>query len=134
MNGSVQVHAEDDAIVVSIPLKVGKRGRRWPKVTVTGGEMPARQVARREHSTILKALGRAYRWKRMLESGEFASIADLANAEKINHAYLRRILRLTLLSPAITEAILDRGASKRLQLDGLLNTLSDVRTEQAEQL
>ncbi len=72
------------------------------------------------HETILKARGRAYRWKCRLESGEFSSINDLAKAEKINHSYVRRILRLALLSPDVTEAILDYGLSKGVQLEQLL--------------
>jgi hypothetical protein len=43
----------------------------------------------------------------MLESGQHASIAELAKAEKINESYLCRILRLTLLAPSITEAIVN---------------------------
>ena len=55
-------------------------------------------------STLVKALARAHRWQ--LESGDYASIAELAVAEKINPSYLARVLRLTLLSPRVVEAIL----------------------------
>jgi hypothetical protein len=82
------------------------------------------------HKTILKALGRAYRWKRMLESGEFASVTDLAKAEKINHSYVRRILRLSLLSPAITGAILDGPLPKERQLEDYLKPFPDEWMEQ----
>ena len=56
---------------------------------------------------MVKALARAFRWKRMLESGEFATIAELAEREGIAPSYLTRVLRLTLLAPDIVEAILD---------------------------
>ena len=56
----------------------------------------------------------------MLESGEFTSISDLAAAEKINHSYVRRLLRLTLLSPEITETILDGKLPRHVQLEDLL--------------
>jgi hypothetical protein len=36
---------------------------------------------RKTDNTLIKALGRAFRWKRMLESGEFATIAELAERE-----------------------------------------------------
>ena len=42
----------------------------------------------------------------MLESNLFATVRDLSKAEKINEAYVCRVLRLTLLSPKITDAIL----------------------------
>ena len=58
-------------------------------------------------SALVKALARAFRWKRMLETGEFATIAELAEREGIAPSYMTRILRLTLLAPEIVEAILD---------------------------
>ena len=58
-------------------------------------------------NTLVKALARAFRWKRMLESGEFATIAELAEREGIAPSYMTRVLRLTLLAPDIVEAILD---------------------------
>ena len=58
-------------------------------------------------STLVKAIARAHRWNRMLESGEVTTIKDIARAEKINPSYISRVLRLTLLAPDIIEAILD---------------------------
>ena len=55
----------------------------------------------------MKALARAHRWKRLLESGRYGSLAELAAAEKIDRSYLGKTLRLTLLAPDIVEAILD---------------------------
>ena len=43
----------------------------------------------------------------MLESGEFATIAELAEREGIASSYMTRVLRLTLLAPDIVEATLD---------------------------
>jgi hypothetical protein len=63
--------------------------------------------SRRADSALVKALARAFRWKRMLESGEFATIADLAEREGIAPSYMTRVMRLTLLAPDIVEAILD---------------------------
>jgi hypothetical protein len=57
--------------------------------------------------TLVKALARAWRWQRMLESSEYGSLGDLADAERINRSYVSRILRLTLLAPEILERILD---------------------------
>jgi hypothetical protein len=56
---------------------------------------------------MVKALARAFRWKRMLKSGEFTTIAELAKREGIASSYMTRVLRLTLLAPDIVEAILD---------------------------
>ena len=62
----------------------------------------------------------------MLEGGEYASSAELAKAEKVNDSYLSRILRLTLIAPDITEAILAGGQPCTLQLDDLIKPLSPI--------
>jgi hypothetical protein len=69
---------------------------------------------------MVKAIARAQRWRRLLESGQFASVTDLAAAEKINHSYLCRVLRLTLLAPDIVEAILDRRQPREMTLTKLM--------------
>lgn len=58
-------------------------------------------------NTLIKALARAFRWKRMLVSGEFATIVELAEDERIAPSYMTRVLRLTLLSPDMVDAIVD---------------------------
>src|ERR1019366_4970295 len=69
---------------------------------------------------IVKAVVRAHRWRNMLESERHATVRDLAKAEAINESYLSRILRLTLLSPSIIEAILEGRQPAALELDDLL--------------
>ena len=59
---------------------------------------------------MVKALGRALRWRELLETGAYDTTEELAADEKINSSYVSRILRLTLLAPAIVEAILDGGS------------------------
>ncbi len=71
-------------------------------------------------TTLVKAVARAFRWRRMLESGRFGTIDDLAAAEKINSSYISRMLRLTLLAPDIVEAILDGRQPEAMTLPGLM--------------
>lgn len=70
----------------------------------------------------MTALARASRCNRMLESGEFAAIAELVEHEGIAPSYMTRVLRLTLLAPDIVEAILDgkqgRGGALGRLLEG----------------
>ena len=56
----------------------------------------------------------------MLESGRYTAVRDLAKAELINESYLGRVLRLTLLSPTITEAILEGRQPATLELADFL--------------
>ena len=70
--------------------------------------VPAGQNAPRQPSaTVIKALARAFRWKQLLDSGEFSTVSELAHKEGISTTYLARILRLTLLAPEIVEGVLD---------------------------
>ena len=55
----------------------------------------------------MKALARAFRYQRMLDAGRYASISEMAAAEKIDRGYLGRVLQLALLAPDIVEAILN---------------------------
>ncbi|WP_425444839.1 hypothetical protein [Tabrizicola aquatica] len=70
-------------------------------------------------STLVKALARAFRWKRMLESGEFATIAELAEREGIAAPYLTRTMRLSHLSPDLVESILEGRQPRHLTLEVL---------------
>jgi hypothetical protein len=74
----------------------------------------------RTDDTLVKALARAFRWKRMLESGEVATIAELADREEIAPSYMTRVLRLTLLAPDIVEAILDGKQGPEMTLARVL--------------
>jgi hypothetical protein len=77
-------------------------------------------VRRRADPTLVKALARAHRWKRLLEGGRYASISELAATEKIDRGYLGRILQLTLLAPDIVDAILDGRQPPELGLPRLM--------------
>ena len=55
------------------------------------------------------------------ETGRYATINELAAAEKINSSYVSRLLRLTLLAPDIVEAILDGRQPDGMTLPGLMD-------------
>jgi hypothetical protein len=90
--------------------------------------------APRVDSALVKAVVRAHRWRQMIESGKYASSAELAKAEKVNDSYLSRILRLTLLAPDIIEAILTGRQPATLQLDELLKPLPAAWSQQRSKL
>ena len=101
-----------DTITVHVPFRLVKRGGRKEIVLPEDA-----QLRRTADDTLVKALARAFRWKRLLETGAFATIGDLADHEKIASSYLTRILRLTLLAPDIVEGIVEgRGGLGLAQL------------------
>ena len=107
------------ALTVTVPISFKKRGGRRLVITPNGGDARTRPHARIDN-TIVKALARAFRWRRLLESGAYGTIEDISASEKINASYVSRVFRLTLLSPAMIEIILDGRHGDILQLRRLL--------------
>jgi hypothetical protein len=106
-------------IVVRIPIYFRRQKGRKQVVTPIDAA-PWTPPPQRVDSTMIKAVVRAHRWRDMLESGRYGTLRELAKAEKINEAYLGRVLRLTLLSPRITDAILSGRQPDDVQLADLL--------------
>ena len=104
-----------DTVTLHVPFRILKRGGRKEMQLPDGATQP-----RKTDRTLVKALARAFRWKRMLESGEFAAVAELAESEGIAPSYMTRVLRLTLLSPDIVEAILDGKQGPEMTLARVL--------------
>jgi hypothetical protein len=106
-------------ITVHVPIKFEIRGGRKAIIspTVLKPEQP------RFDNALIKALARAFRWRAMIESGEYASITELAAVEKINESYACRILRLTLLAPEIVKSILDGTQPSDITVAKLLRPL-----------
>lgn len=120
MSPSAVVSEDGRTLTVRVPLAHRKRGGRKLVVAPDGGAwVPARP---RVDNALVKAIARAHRWRRMLESGEFSTIQEIAASERINASYLGRLLRLTLLAPTTVEAILDGRQLPRLQLDMLMSS------------
>lgn len=104
-----------DTVTLHVPFRVVKRGGR-KEIRLPDGTSSQRKA----DNTLIKALARAFRWKRMLETGGFATIAELAAHEGIAPSYMTRLLRVTLLAPDIVEAILDGRQGAEMTLARLL--------------
>ena len=70
----------------------------------------------RPDETLIRALARAHRWRRMLEQCRYRSAGELADAEGVTRSFVNRLLRLTL-APDIVEAIRDGRQPKGMQLE-----------------
>jgi hypothetical protein len=108
-------------LTVRVPLAV-RQQRGGRKLVLTPGGAKNRGPAAAD-TTLVKALARAFRWRRMMEAGRFATLNELAAAEKINSSYVSRLLRLTLLAPDIVEAILDGRQPSGMTLPRLMEPI-----------
>ena len=125
------VSADGETITVHIPLTFRKRGGRKLVVTPDGAEWAPRP---RVDNAMVKALARAFRWRKMLDEGVHATMEDLARAKGVAPSYVSRMLRLTLLAPEIVEAILDGRQPAEMQLDDLLKGFPLEWERQADRL
>ena len=117
-----------DTITVHVPFRIVKRGGRKEM------QLPAGSAQlRKTDNTVIKALARAFRWKIMLESGDFATIAELAQREGIAPSYMTRVVRLTLLAPEIVEAILDGKQRPEMTLARVLEPFPVEWSRQSDQ-
>ena len=103
------------SVTVVVSMTIRRRGGRKQiigpdGVAVRAGGDAAGVAETRGDPALVKALARAFRWRRMLEEGRYGSIRELAAAESVDRAYVGRVLNLTLLAPAVVEAILDGRA------------------------
>jgi len=124
-----RARAVPDTVTVYVPFRLVKRGGRKEMI------LPVERTAPRQNDdTLVKALARAFRWKRMLENGEFGTISDLARHEGIAAPYLTRVFRLAFLAPEVVEAILDGRQPRDLTLQSLRGQLPDEWSSQIDWL
>ena len=121
--------AGGETIDVHVPMEFKVRGGRKeiilpPDANTTPDVGPQRPL--------VVALARAFRWQKMLDTGQAGSIADLARKYDVDRSYVSRILQLTALAPNIVEAILAGKEPSGLSL-GTLRGGVPVRWEEQRQ-
>jgi hypothetical protein len=98
-----QIEKAPATLTVHVPMTFAIRGGRKAIISEAAPPVPQPRI----DNALLKALARAHRWRRMIENGVYSSITELAEAEKVNQSYACRLLRMTLLAPAVVKDILD---------------------------
>jgi hypothetical protein len=109
------------SMTVFIPLTIRKRNGR-PKI------MPPADMAPETGGVdphILKAIAKAWSWRRKLESGQSATIEDIAQSESVTPAFIRRMLKLSYLAPVVLEKILIARVSPEVSLKRM-STAADL--------
>jgi hypothetical protein len=111
-------------ITVRVPISIRKRGGRKVVLAPDGTQSePDTLLCQQPDNAMVKALARAFRWRKMLEDREYTTIKEMAADERINESYVSRLLRLSLLAPDIVEAILAGRQSPQLTLPWLMRAL-----------
>ena len=107
-----------------VPWTLVKRGLKKQIITPLDAPQEFMEEARRvrqaresaQDSALLRALGLAYHWQRLLDEQRVGSVAEIADAEEINVTQVRRLMRLTLLAPAVVEQLVGTSETALEQL------------------
>lgn len=114
MNQRQSIACDGLTLTVRVPLTSRRRGGRKHVVTPEGATWATAKA--RMDSTMVKAIARGFRWRKLLETRAYGTIEEIATAESINPSYVSRVLRLTLLAPDIVEMVLDGRQPESLSL------------------
>lgn len=131
MRDGATVERDGSDLVVRIPMKLKRRSGRKQIIVPDGfsGDEPSPPP----QDALVDALARAHHWQELIDSGQYASITELAEALKLDRSYVGRILRLTLLAPDIVEAILRGDEPSGLSLAELVGEIPMLWAEQREE-
>jgi hypothetical protein len=97
-----------------VPWTLVKRGFKKQIITPLDAPQEFLEEARGERkaresepdSALIRALGLAFYWQRLLDEQRFTSVAEIAAAEDIDVTQVRRVMRLTLLAPEVVERLI----------------------------
>ena len=94
--------SDGKTLTVHVPMNFRKRGGK--KLVVVPNDAQPRPAQPKPDSPLVKLIVRAFYWKRLFDSGDYATLGDLAAAQNVHKSHLSKVMRLTLLSPDIVEA------------------------------
>lgn len=122
---------EPETLRVHIPLTLRNRGGR-PRI------LPPKEIEvamdRGQDARLLRAIGRAWDWRRRLERGHVNTIADLAREEGISDRYVSRVIRLAWLAPSVLERLVLRREPTVLSIFDLCGVAERPWVEQPEKV
>lgn len=116
VGGDARSYVSGGQRVTLVPLTIKRRQNRKLLIppapdaaTATGGfDVP-----------MIKTLGKAFYWKRLIDEGVYPTTTDLARALKVEPGWAAEMLRMTMLAPDIVEAIFEGRQPRHLNLHTL---------------
>jgi hypothetical protein len=123
----MELSPDGTKLKIHIPMKLRRRGGRKVLVSPSGDRTVLRSLpsipTSQLEDPLVKALIRARRWQKKLESGYVGTIKDLAREEGVDSSFLGRTLRLNALAPDIVESIMMGSVPDTVTLDSLRQTI-----------
>jgi len=110
-------YVSDGQRVTLVPLTIKRRQNR--KLLIPPTPETSAVTAGGLDAPMIKTLGKAFYWKRLLEEGRYPTTTDLARALKLEPGWVAEVLRMTMLAPDIVEAIFEGRQPRHLNLHTL---------------
>lgn len=117
-------------ITVLVPIAIRRRNGRPKIVLPDGGSRASNAPVDQVSGAVIRAIARAWDWRRRVETGEVGTLQDIADAEKITVPFVSRSIRLAYLSPAVLDRIVAERESIALSLHVLATAALDSWPEQ----
>ncbi|CAK0777223.1 hypothetical protein WCLP8_550003 [uncultured Gammaproteobacteria bacterium] len=138
----VSVSSDQSIVSVHVPIAFSRRrGRKLILVPAGSPQPDGSPPPSKADPTLVKALARAHRWKKLLDTKHYATIKEIAETEKVAAILAAGIRRLRLKNQVVN--LLDRRRSVRLlvaratvdtngvridlRTDGLATLVADLR-------
>ena len=117
--------------VTFVPLAIKRR--HYSKVLVPPAGMKNAEIKFSFDLPLIRTLGKAFYWQRLLDSGEVANATELARRFKLEPGWVAEVLRMTLLAPDIVQAIVDGRQPRQLNLHAVRGRQAEVPVGWEEQ-
>lgn len=117
--------------VTFVPLTIKRRHRT--KLIVPPAGAAIAKTSTSLDLPLVRTLGKAFYWERLIESGEVANATELARLFKLEAGWVSEVLRMTLLAPDIIRAIVDGRQPRHLNLHVVRGRQAEVPVEWGEQ-
>ena len=106
-----------NTIRVVIPLTLRKRNGRPKILPPEDAGLPG---SHGQDPHVLRAIARAWKWRRQLEEGEASTLQDIAGKEGVSERFIGRMIRLAYLAPEVLEYLVIRRVPPALSLSDLV--------------
>ena len=124
----------DQQLEIRVPITLRRRGGRKLIITPDADKGRVATLRDGQDGTLVKAIARGFRWRKLLEQGVYENVDEIAAKEKIDRSYVSRLLRMTLLAPDIVEMVLAGRQPRGINLQMLKRPIPDCWQEQRDLL
>lgn len=131
VSGPSREYQSQGSEVTFVPLTIKRRHTRKLLIAPPGQEDA--KVRSSFDLPMIRTIGKAFYWQKLLDSGEVSNATELARQLKLEPGWVAEVLRLTRLAPDIVQAILEGRQPRHLNLHAVRGRQAEVPVDWEEQ-